>query len=133
MSNELKPVRCGCGGEANVFGYDALSGDHDFYVNCTKCGICTPSKPTKAEAIEAWNRAMGTNTRKLLEVLVHDATDTNVGDKDIEIIRIPIPVDTNSERNKVWSCPVCGQYMHRTSWGRDNHYCPSCGARMEWK
>lgn len=82
MSETKKPVRCGCGGEAKVFGYDALSGDHDFYVNCTKCGICTPSKPSEAEAVEAWNRAMGTNTRRLLEVLVHDAIDTNDGDKE---------------------------------------------------
>ena len=62
--NELKPVRCGCGGEAKV------ETDHDIIqpvapidwkrVVCAKCNIRTTWRKTEAEAITAWNKAMGT-------------------------------------------------------------------------
>lgn len=42
-------------------------------------------------------------------------------------------VDTNSPHSQVYKCCKCGQYTHRTAWSRDVHYCPSCGARLEWK
>ena len=128
MSDEKKPARCGCGGEANVFGYDALSGDHDFYVSCTKCGICTPSKPTKAEAITAWNRAMGTNTRRLLEVLVHDATDIRVWGKErtAKVENLPRRSETSLDWDGI--CSNCGAYTNH-----DMNYCFECGARLEWE
>lgn len=52
--DDLKPVHCGCGGEAN---WDCLDGKHQ--VGCLDCGICTKSYGTEAEAVAAWNRAMG--------------------------------------------------------------------------
>lgn len=71
MSNDLKPVRCGCGGEANVYSWneedDGVQSIH-YHTICMKCGIETNAYETEAEAITAWNRAMG-------------ATDTNVDDK----------------------------------------------------
>lgn len=42
-------------------------------------------------------------------------------------------VDTNSPHSQVYKCCKCGQYTHRTAWSRDVHYCPSCGARLEWE
>jgi hypothetical protein len=55
MTDELKPVRCGCGGEAEVHKPTM----HMFSVHCISCGVGTGRiYPTEAEAIEAWNRAM---------------------------------------------------------------------------
>ena len=81
MRSESKPVRCGCGGEGVVRKGQTTE---CWWVECSKCEISTMWKLrySESEAIEAWNTAMGTNTRKLLEVLVHDATDTNVGCKE---------------------------------------------------
>jgi len=57
MTDELKPVRCGCGGEAQVF--FPFTNNSVYMIECKKCGICTSAYETEAEAIEAWNRAMG--------------------------------------------------------------------------
>lgn len=57
MTDELKPVKCGCGGEAKVI----MLIPEVYAVECSKCWIRTGSPAcTEAEAIEAWNRAMGT-------------------------------------------------------------------------
>lgn len=75
MSESLKPVRCGCGGEAEV---DCLLQPDGFYMAgcyCKNCGTKTIPfwDKEKAKAIDyavtTWNRAMG-------------ATDMNVGDKE---------------------------------------------------
>lgn len=71
MSEELKPVRCGCGGEASVdyfIGEPSEGASYEVY--CRKCEIHTMTYDTMTEAITAWNKAMG-------------ATDTNVGNKII--------------------------------------------------
>ena len=78
MTEELKPVRCGCGGEATVRTYGEP--ETPYCIQCVRCGITTLGFDTEVEAIQAWNRAMGTNTRRLLEVLVHDATDSQYRD-----------------------------------------------------
>ena len=61
MTDELKPVPCGCGGEANV-----ISGTYipRSLVICRKFGIGTMTFDTEAGAIMAWNRAMGERTAK---------------------------------------------------------------------
>lgn len=65
-SNNLKPVNCGCGGEAKVesaSGYDPFAEKRKpnlwYGVICKKCKIQTKSYYTETEAIEAWNKAMG--------------------------------------------------------------------------
>ena len=63
MSDELKPVRCGCGGEAE----SALSFDYEYYVMCHKCGTRSDYFLKEVEAIEAWNKAMGERTAKVKE------------------------------------------------------------------
>ena len=68
-----KPVNCGCGGEANVI--SPFMHTDIYLVECNECGICTSSYNTKAEAIEAWNRAMGatnTNDEDKVERLVNE-------------------------------------------------------------
>lgn len=67
MTDDLKPVPCGCGGEA------VLETDHDTIqpvapidwkrVRCNKCNIRTTWRRSEAEAITAWNRAMGADKR----------------------------------------------------------------------
>lgn len=54
--SELKPVKCGCGGEA-VVGHIETSGR--WYIGCPDCDICTGLYDTKADVITAWNTAMG--------------------------------------------------------------------------
>lgn len=60
MTDELKPVRCGCGGEAE----SALSFAYEYYVMCHKCGTRSDYFLKEVEAIEAWNKAMGERTAK---------------------------------------------------------------------
>ena len=70
MTDELKPVRCGCGGEAEV-------GEVHFWgrcytVQCSECGIETKPQNTEAEAITAWNRAM---RRAKVDILQNTSED----------------------------------------------------------
>ena len=71
MSKELKPVRCGCGGEARI---GKIYGDA-WTVECTECGIQSGCYDTEAEAITAWNRAMGERTAKV-ETYTDDQQET---------------------------------------------------------
>ena len=108
MSEELKLVRCGCGGEAKV---STWTGSNATVINdcnavyCENCGIQTKKYNTETEAIRAWNRAMGERTIKV--------TDT-------------WKIAGYDELN-AW-CPEC---EHRIT--RGCSYCPTCGARLEWE
>jgi len=105
MSEETKPVRCGCGGEAKVISY--LSRDYckmAYYVRCVECGTETDDLFSEAESIEVWNRAMGERTAKVETV----------------------------EKPNVFKCSECGQYFHSTAWGSPVMYCSRCGAKLDW-
>ena len=94
MTDELKPVRCGCGGEMlmetignPVFGWR---------LRCPKWHIMTSWFDSEAEAIEAWNRAMGERTEK-----IHD-------DKIRPVIH-RCGKDIVTLINPTWNyCPYCG-------------------------
>ena len=59
MSEELQPVRCGCGGEVEILhSYKKYA-----FVYCKQCETMTTDFPTEDEAIEAWNRAMSGNVQ----------------------------------------------------------------------
>ena len=113
MSDELKPVRCGCGGKVAV-----LVGEDEFHrwklwyrVKCWECGIQTQQKRTKAEAITAWNTAMG-------------AKDINVPAKSVENIY------SVGDHDKIYVygfCPECGSAVIKP-----DKYCSECGCRLEW-
>lgn len=83
MTDELKPVPCGCVGEPYLK-YD----DGAYSVMCTKCGIETKGycnhfddfKSAKEYATKDWNRAM---SAKDINVPNKFATDTNVGNEII--------------------------------------------------
>ena len=58
--SELKPVRCGCGGEA--YAWELAEGSYilePWIVMCQTCGCQTGEYRTEAEAVAAWNTAMG--------------------------------------------------------------------------
>ena len=55
MTEELKPVNCGCGGEAQV---DQTDGYDEYKVYCPKCFMSSGTFNTEAEAVTTWNRAM---------------------------------------------------------------------------
>ena len=63
MTNE-KPVRCGCGGEAKVYEMP-LKDCEGYSVQCNDCRIATFIWLSEAEAIQAWNKAMGERTAKV--------------------------------------------------------------------
>ncbi len=100
MEKEMKPVRCGCGGEAHVLN---PSYTHCKVVMCSRCGIRTPYMQSKAEAITAWNRAMG-------------VTDTNDGSKERT---------AKVEGNR---CTACDNHIRPCM-----KYCDHCGCRLEWE
>ena len=118
MTDNMKPVRCGCGGEAECVFYTIGTPDMSekvFEVGCKKCETQTRSFPTATEAIEAWNRAMG-------------ATDTNVGGNE-RTAKVK-DLERRSETSLSWEgiCTNCGAYtMHEMD------YCFHCGCRLEWK
>ena len=85
MSEELKPVRCRCGGEAKAQRVRTLK-SHLIVVMCTKCGIATNYYTNEAEAITAWNRAIG------------GAEDINVPVKNSDFIRRGDAIEILSER-----------------------------------
>ena len=61
MTDELKPVRCGCGGATRRCA-DPITGQ--WFVQCRACGTVALYYNSEAEAVEAWNRAMSGNVQK---------------------------------------------------------------------
>ena len=120
--HQLKP--CGCGGEAKVEEWVGR-----WYVRCQKsnCLISTKNCDTEAEAIEAWNRAMGTDARTLMKVFAYDATCAVCEKKKERTAKVE-----TVEKPNVYKCSECGQYFHSTAWGSPVEYCSRCGARLIW-
>lgn len=87
MSDDLKPVRCGCGGEAKVISY--LRREYckmAYYVRCENCGTETDDLHSEAEAITAWNRAMGADkVDELIEHIWREKLDTR--EKIAELVK----------------------------------------------
>ena len=120
MTDELKPVKCGCGGEAKV-DWTVINGAYMAGVVCQKCGMKTASvwrmddlDGVKAEAIRAWNRAMG-------------AKDINVPNKE-RTAKVK-DLDRRSETSMSWEgiCTGCGAYTNH-----EMNYCFACGCRLIW-
>ncbi len=109
MSEKLKPVRCGCGGEP-VVGHikktSYLPKDR-WYIGCPKCDICTGLYDTEAEVITAWNTAMGERTAKVV--------DKSVGRHSI------------SDFDWIGKCEKCGNEIQYSF-----DFCPYCGVKLEW-
>ena len=115
MTDELKPVRCGCGGEARI---GKIYGDA-WTVECTKCAIQSGCYDTEVEAIEAWNRAMG-------------ATDMNVGDKErtAKVIEHDASITDTDGYKYQRSEYLCGACRKKVLGG--DEYCSHCGCRLDF-
>lgn len=60
-----KPVKCGCGGEAEIIKHTFHKLSPSYGIECTNCHAESwQFYNTEAEAIEAWNTAMGERTAK---------------------------------------------------------------------
>jgi hypothetical protein len=103
MTDELKPVRCGCGGEAEVLKFNNGS----WLVMCNKCRTSSENYTSKDKAITAWNRAMG----KPIEIDRDKERTAKVkkGAYDLMRCECGMPVSSNYD------------------------YCPKCRARLEWE
>ena len=116
MTDELKTVRCGCGGEATtgtIFYEGAVRYGikQQYYAECQNCKTRTFRYATEAEAVTAWNTAMG-------------ATDNNVGDKErtAKVERI------TAKNGHSWiECSRCHQEV-----AKGFPYCAGCGAKLDW-
>lgn len=64
--SEIKPVRCGCGGEVVI--YVTYFWGKCYVCQCDECGTASRPCDTEAEAITAWNRAMGERTAKVIRL-----------------------------------------------------------------
>ena len=95
---ELKPVHCGCGGEAKVWQ------PYRYVVICKKCNTKTMGYTTEAEAIMAWNRAMGATAEP----------ERKKGEwKNIAFY--------------ARKCSECGKEFYELEY---DNFCPNCGADM---
>ena len=114
----MKPVNCGCGGEAKVQRVRTLK-SHVLVVMCTKCEIATNYYATEAEAITAWNRAMGAkdinvpNNERTAKAIEHDASVTDT--------------DGYKYHRSEYLCGACKKKVL----GGDE-YCSHCGCRLDW-
>ena len=104
MTDKLTPVRCGCGGEAVLCESDKYdSFNFTYMIYCKACGITSDVYDTEAEAVQAWNRAMGGKTVK------------------VENYQDPFGLGGYGD------CSECGAEVNE-----QYVYCPNCGARLEW-
>ena len=71
MTEQLKPVPCGCGGEAEVLKFN----NETWLVMCNKCRTSSENYTSKDKAITAWNRAMGERTAEV-ETYTDDQQET---------------------------------------------------------
>ena len=71
-----KPVKCGCGGEAEVC-KSPLKYGYCYFVKCERCETATNIFVKVEEAIEAWNKAMGADkVDELMEHIWREKLDT---------------------------------------------------------
>ena len=114
--SELKPVNCGCGGEAKV-DWTVINGAYMAGVVCQKCGTKTASFYDRhakdkviTASVAAWNRAMGAELRGSCEVL-RGSEETAYWTYQFD--------------NGTFVCSACG-YVSEI----ETDECPSCGSRM---
>lgn len=145
MSEEPKPVRCGCGGEAKIRQKYLMGNLPDVYVICENCSIRTKEYYSEAEAVIAWNNAMSgisqyfcintndytiTNTIDPVEDF-HPIYDCMVGkERMAKVIEHDASITVNGYKyhRSEYLCSACKKKVI----GGDE-YCSHCGARLEWK
>ena len=134
MNEELKPVRCGCGGEAEIDWVLEPSNCYMANVYCNKCGTKTiPFWSTEKDkaidyAVTTWNRAMGADqfrevTKKIerIENVQECAENARCNERTAK-----------AEWSEVDGCHLCGECGFAVCPNCDV-YCAGCGARLEWE
>ena len=117
MNDELKPVKCGCGGEAQIRQDGTL-----YYVRCPECGTESADYQFPVEAIEAWNRAMGADQFR-------DLTKKIERTAKVDCKRyIGTSTGIVGEIKVTGICEIC----HNAVVDRYS-FCPNCGSRLEWE
>ena len=108
---DSEPVRCGCGGEAKVF-ETPLKDCEGYFVQCDSCKTATFLWLSEAEAVQAWNRAMGKR------------------DESSQVERKTGAWLLSNDDGAYWVCSACG--FASEAFGADilYHFCPRCGADM---
>lgn len=114
MSEELKPVLCGCGGEAVLWHIEFCEQDLYLY-HCMSCDTATKFYPSEEQAAAAWNTAMSGNRMHSHTVILAEP-----GEEAAK----PYKVSKNSKR---WHCGRCS-----TAVGRFWKFCQKCGTRIDW-
>ena len=117
MSETLKPCPF-CGGEAfvHILGNEIAKG---YYIACDECGAKTRVFGYETEAIQAWNRAMGSTEKsstveRTAKVIEHDASITDT--------------DGYKYQRSEYLCGACKKKVL----GGDE-YCSHCGAKLDWR
>lgn len=149
--NELKPVRCGCGGEAELKHYCYSYGDDDqyYYVWCQRCDIQTKTYRTEAEAIEAWNRAMGIDNginewcidckeydlqnaccHRWNRVIATTIDEMKKQEKEERTAKVENQYSIG-DHGKVYEYGSCGACSAAVI--KPDKYCSECGCILEWR
>ena len=106
----IEPVKCGCGGEAKVDKHTYYRALPTYGVRCHRCGQQTRQfYMNEAEAITAWNKAIGERTAKVTNI--HEEYSL----EGICFITYGI-------------CGNCGAQSQK-----GDNFCYECGARLEWE
>ena len=116
----MKPVNCGCGGEAEVYAW--VSGSYSCH--CLSCKIETTNCKTPEEAVTAWNKAMSGSAEEKLKAFWDGMSAEMKGERTAKVETV--------EKPNVYKCSECGQYFHSTAWGSPVEYCSHCGCRLDW-
>lgn len=116
----LKPVNCGCGGEAVANDYiDRYENKTEYFVHCVKCGICSADYNTESEAVTAWNRAMSGSAEKssvverTAKVEEDEWTEHKMLARDYGKIYYQHDCCCDLYESPYQFCPYCGKKMKR--------------------
>ena len=112
MENELKPIRCRCGGEARLVKIANECYECVYYqVMCMSCRTKTDwSFQTMDEAVKAWNKVMDKNIGHVIE-------------RDL-VVTDP---DGYGYHRISYHCENCD---HRVI--RGDNFCSQCGCELIW-
>ena len=127
MADELKPVRCGCGGEAQVM---HPSYTHCIVIMCGKCGLKTPYMNTEAEAITAWNRAMSGSAEEKLKAFWDGMSAEMREERTAKVIEHDASVTDTDGYKYHRSEYLCGACKKKILGG--DEYCSHCGTKLDW-
>ena len=123
MSEELKPVNCGCGGEAKVdIKLVSSSPAERKRIYCSKCYISTDWMKSEDEAIHAWNRAMGALLPEGDPQKNDRCEYSNTTERTAKVVKGSNGMIT------VAACGDCGTVVNIF-----DKYCARCGARLKWE